>query len=78
MEKSNQLHSAHVHQTMAYYSRLKEFINYIAEPSQSPKDARFKQQIADKILDLMKQEEVKLIEKRPLSSLLGNYFYLVY
>ena len=71
MEKSNQLHSAHVHQTMAYYSRLKEYIAYISEPSQSPADARVKQQMADKILDLMRQEEVKLNEKRPLSSLLG-------
>ena len=40
MEKSNQLHSAHVHQTMAFYSRLKEYISYISTPSQRPADAR--------------------------------------
>lgn len=71
MEKSNHLHSAHVHQTMAFYTRLKEYINYISEPSQSPADARVKQQMADKILELMGQEEIKLAERRPLSFQLG-------
>merc|ERR1711974_39971 len=45
MEKSNKLHSAHVQQTMAFYSRLKEYITYISTPSQSPADARLKQQM---------------------------------
>ena len=72
MDKSNKLHSAHVQQTMTFYSRLKEYITYISTPSQSPADARLKQKMADKIFELMKQEEVKLVEKRPLSSQLGK------
>ena len=72
MDKSNKLHSAHVQQTMTFYSRLKEYITYISTPSQSPADARLKQKMADKIFELMKQEEVKLVEKRPLSSQLGE------
>lgn len=71
MEKSNHLHSAKVHQTMAYYSRLKDYISFISTPSLNPSDARLKQQIADKILDVMKMEEDRLQEPRPLSSLLG-------
>ena len=72
MDKSNKLHSAHVQQTMTFYGRLKEYITYISTPSQSPADARLKQKMADKIFELMKQEEVKLVEKRPLSSQLGK------
>ena len=72
MDKSNKLHSAHVQQTMTFYSRLKEYITFISTPSQSPADARLKQKMADKIFELMKQEEVKLVEKRPLSSQLGK------
>ena len=33
MERSNQLHSAHVHQTMTFYSRLKDYIAFISTPS---------------------------------------------
>ena len=72
MEKSNQLHSAHVHQTMAFYTRLKDYIAFISKPSLSPSDARVKQQMADKILDLMKAEENKLVaDQRPIASQLG-------
>ena len=71
MEKSNQLHKEHVHQTMEFYSCLKNYITYISAPSLSPANARVKQQMADKILELMKREEVKLIEQRSLSSQLG-------
>ena len=60
------------------YSRLKEYITYISTPSQSPADARLKQQMADKIFELMRQEEVKLVEKRPLSSQLGNFFSFIW
>ena len=78
MDKSNKLHSAHVQQTMTFYSRLKEYITYISTPSQSPADARLKQKMADKIFELMKQEEVKLVEKRPLSSQLGKKLKQLY
>lgn len=71
MERTNHLHSAHVHQTMTFYSRLKDYISFLSMPSLSPSDARLKQQMADKILDLMKMEEEKLAEPRPLSTLLG-------
>ncbi len=72
MEKWNKLQSAHVHQTMTFYSRLKDHISYISTPSQSLADSRLKQQMADRILDLMRQEEVKLGDKRPVSSQLRN------
>ena len=36
MERSNQLHSAHVHQTMTFYSKLKDYIAFISTPSASP------------------------------------------
>ena len=62
---------------LSIYSRLKEYITYISTPSQSPADARLKQQMADKIFELMRQEEVKLVEKRPLSSQLGNFFSFI-
>ena len=69
MEKSNQLHSAHVHQTMAFYTRLKDYIAFISKPSVSPSDARVKQQMADKILGLMRAEENKLIaDQRPIGN----------
>ena len=43
MERSNQLHSAHVHQTMTFYSKLKDYIAFISTPSASPsgKDIRY-------------------------------------
>ena len=69
MEKSNQLHSAHVHQTMAFYTRLKDYIAFISKPSVSPSDARVKQQMADKILGLMRAEENKLLaDQRPIGN----------
>ena len=72
MEKSNQLHSAHVHQTMAFYTRLKDYIAFISKPSVSPSDARVKQQMADKILGLMRAEENKLLaDQRPIATQLG-------
>ena len=99
MERSNQLHSAHVHQTMTFYSKLKDYIAFISTPSASPSgkrhfkkalkqfffglsiiiqcdfgptDARMKQQIADKLLSLMRKEEDKLCEQpRRISTQLG-------
>lgn len=68
MDKTSQLHFAQVSQTKAFYERLKRYIGFISQPSQTPSDCQLKQLMADKIMDLMTAEEFKLANVRPLSA----------
>ena len=72
MNRYKDLHEAHVLQMKDFYKKLKKHIEFISVPSKTPDDCRTKQAIADRLLNVLKDEEFKLAHDRPLASRLGR------
>ena len=71
-DRSKDLLQAHVRKTKHFYKKMKRYIAYASSPSQTPEESRKKQEILDKLLEVMQHQESKLDEERPLSSQLGR------
>ena len=71
-DRSKDLLQAHVRKTKHFYKKVKRYIAYASSPSQTPEESRKKQEILDRLLEVMQHQESKLDEERPLSSQLGR------
>ena len=74
MHKYKHLHNAHLSKTRDFYKKLKRYIEFISTPSNTPSDCSLKQKIAEKLLHVMTDEEMKLSNVRSLSTQFGNLF----
>lgn len=71
-DRSKDLLQAHVRKTKHFYKKVKRYIAYASSPSQTPEESRKKQEILDRLLEVMQHQESRLDEERPLSSQLGR------
>ena len=74
MQKYKHLQNTQLSQTRSFYKKMKKYIEFISTPSKTPNDCVLKQKLADKILEVMTNEEYKLSGSRSLSSQFGNLF----
>ena len=74
MQKYKHLQNTQLSQTRSFYKKIKKYIEFISTPSKTPNDCVLKQKLADKILEVMTNEENKLSGSRSLSSQFGNLF----
>ena len=70
--KSKELLQAHVKKTKHFYRRMKRYISYVSSPSMTTEDSRKKQEILDRLLNIMDSQEQQLTEERPFSVQLGR------
>ena len=70
--RSRELLEAHMKKTKHFHKKMKRYINFVSSPSTTPEESRKKQEILDKLLEILTHEEVKLETERPLSSQLGR------
>ena len=59
-EKSKDLCVKNISQTKHFFKKLKNYIEYLSTPSLTPEDSRVKQELAERIMSLLVNEETRL------------------
>ena len=59
-EKSKDLCVKNISQTKHFFKKLKSYIEYLSTPSLTPEDSRVKQELAERIMALLANEETRL------------------
>ncbi|TRY63748.1 hypothetical protein TCAL_02095 [Tigriopus californicus] len=58
--KSKELFDAHMRKTQRFYRRVKKYIDFVSIPAATPQDSRKKQEILDRLLKIMSNQEARL------------------
>ena len=74
MHKYKHLQNAQLSQTRNFYQKMRRYIEFISTPSNTPSDCILKQRIADRLLQVMTDEEQQLSRVKSLSCQFGNLF----
>ena len=74
MHKYKHLQNAQLSQTRNFYKKMRRYIEFISTPSNTPSDCILKQKIADRLLQVMTDEEQQLSRVKSLSCQFGNLF----
>ena len=67
-EKSKDLMAKNISQTKHFFKKLKGYIEYLSTPSLTLEDSRMKQELAERIMSLLSNEETRLGMSSGLSS----------
>ena len=59
-EKSKDLMAKNISQTKHFFKKLKDYIEYLSTPSLTIEDSKVKQELADRIMSLLSNEESRL------------------